>query len=106
MCPQGSMPNLCGKRLQVSKGTDVNPLEPHSHWSLALQVGESSLEIWVKPCRRDQTSGRRVTDDPRLSTSVPSIKDCRKIARLSLERQSTRLGLKPTSAKVIVGLGR
>jgi len=60
----------------------------------------------VKPRRQDQASGTLVTNDPRLSTSVPSSKDCRKVARLSLERQSRRLGLTSTSAKVIVWLGR
>jgi len=42
----------------------------------------------------------------RLSTSVPSIKDCMKVARLLLERQSRRMGLTTTSAKVIDGLRR
>jgi len=40
----------------------------------------------------DQVSGRWVTDDPRLSSSVSSIEDCRKVARLSVERQLRRLG--------------
>jgi len=80
----------------------------HSGHTMVAGVTSCRAEFgdWVKLRRRDQASGRWVIDDPRLSTSVPSIKDCRKVARLSLERQSRRLGLTSMSAKVIVGLGR